>query len=117
MKHETTASRLRFALNMRGMTQQQLADASGVSKYMISHYVNGRHAITNMTAPPMAKVLKVNPLWLMGFDVEMREPTESDRITLSLTAEEMAVINQYRCADDAVKKVILKILNITRLNE
>ena len=117
MKHETTANRLRIALNMRGMSQQQLADASGVSKYTISHCINGRHAITNLTAPPMAKVLRVNPLWLMGFDVDMKEHAESETITLQLTAEEMAVISQYRCADDAVKKIILKILNVTRLNE
>lgn len=115
MKYENSANRLRTALNRSGLSQQQLADSSGVSKYSISHYINGRHAITNLTAPPMAKVLKVNPLWLMGFDVEMDETETSDKIKVALTAEEIAVIDRYRKADETTKGIIQKILNIIKL--
>lgn len=110
MKYETTATRLRTALGRSGMTQQQLADASGVSKSAISHCINGRHTITNLTAKPMAQVLKVNPLWLMGFDVEMVE--RPDEIDVPLSADEVAIIDRYRKADDTTKSIIRKILNI-----
>ena len=73
MKNETTAKRLIQALEMNNMKAQELADRSGVSKVSISQYVNGTHAPSNISAGKMAKVLSVNPVWLMGFDAPMKE--------------------------------------------
>ena len=69
MKNELTAKRLQIALNRSNMRPQDLADASGVSKSSISQYVNGSHSPSNISAAKIGKVLNVNPLWLMGFDV------------------------------------------------
>lgn len=71
MKNKETALRLRTALQNINMKPQELAEKSGVSKSSISQYVNGSHAPSNISSGKMAKILKVNPLWLMGFDVEM----------------------------------------------
>ena len=69
MKNELTAKRLQIALNRSNMRPQDLADASGVSKSSISQYVNGSHSPSNISAAKIGKVLNVNPLWIMGFDV------------------------------------------------
>ena len=69
MKNELTAKRLSMALNNANMKPQELADKSGVSKSSISQYINGSHAPSNISSGKMAKILNVNPLWLMGFDV------------------------------------------------
>lgn len=69
MKNELTAKRLQIALIRSNMRPQDLADASGVSKSSISQYVNGSHSPSNISAAKIGKVLNVNPLWLMGFDV------------------------------------------------
>ncbi len=69
MKNELTAKRLQIALSRSNMIPQDLADASGVSKSSISQYVNGSHSPSNISAAKIGKVLNVNPLWLMGFDV------------------------------------------------
>lgn len=71
MKNEITAKRLQKALSDMNMKPQELADKSGVSKASISQYVNGSHTPSNISSGKMAKVLNVNPLWLMGFDVQM----------------------------------------------
>lgn len=71
MKNELTAKRLQKALSDMNMKPQELADKSGVGKSSISQYVNGTHAPSNLSSGKMAKVLNVNPLWLMGFDVPM----------------------------------------------
>jgi transcriptional regulator with XRE-family HTH domain len=74
MKNEITSKRLIQALEQCNMKAQELANKSGVSKNSISQYVNGTHAPSNISAGKMAKVLSVNPVWLMGFDVPMHEP-------------------------------------------
>lgn len=71
MKCPITAKRLSNALNDAGLSQQELSNASGVSKASISQYISGSHAPSNLSSGKMAKVLNVNPLWLMGFDVPM----------------------------------------------
>ena len=76
MKNMETARRIREALNDCNMKPQDLADASKVSKASVSQYVNGSHAPSNISAGKMAKVLGVNPLWLMGFDAPKH--TDSD---------------------------------------
>lgn len=71
MKYELIAKRMQQALSSKNMKPQELADKSGVNKSSISQYVNGSHTPSNISSGKMAKVLDVNPLWLMGFDVEM----------------------------------------------
>lgn len=73
MKNELTANRLNEALQNVGITAQELSKKSGVSKASISQYRNGVHAPNNISAGKMAKILNVNPLWLMGFDVDKNE--------------------------------------------
>lgn len=68
MKHEETARRLKEAMNKKGWKQQQLANESGVSKYNISHYINGKTVPDNIQAYKLAKVLDVSPEWLMALD-------------------------------------------------
>ena len=68
MKYEETAKRLRQAMQAKGLRQQDLADLSGVSKSNISHYVNGNHVPDNVMAYKLARVLDVEPSWLMAVD-------------------------------------------------
>lgn len=73
MKHERTAKRLAKALANVNKIPQELANESGVSKASISQYLNGSHKPSNISSGKMAKVLGVDPLWLMGFDVPMKK--------------------------------------------
>lgn len=76
MKNSETAKRLTTAMSLANITQQELSDRSGVGKASISQYCNGSHAPSNVSAGKMAKVLGVSPVWLMGFDVPMRDKEE-----------------------------------------
>ena len=69
MKYELTANRIREAMYENGISQQELADKSGIGKSSISHYANGSNEPGNKSAYALAKVLNVNPAWLMGLDV------------------------------------------------
>lgn len=77
MKHELTARRLQQAMRDINISAQDLSNKSGVAKASISQYVNGSHKPSNISSGKMANVLNVNPLWLMGFDVPMKENIET----------------------------------------
>lgn len=87
MKNEITAKRLRLALYNASMKPQELAEKSKVSKSSISQYVNGSHAPSNISAGKMGKVLGVEPLWLMGFDVSMKSENSSPELASDILAE------------------------------
>lgn len=71
MKYNVTASRIIKAMSDAGISQQELANRTGINKSSISHYVNGSNEPGNKAAYAIAKVLDVDPLWLMGLDVEV----------------------------------------------
>lgn len=73
---EETARRLALALSRKNMRPVELSELTGVSKGSISQYLNGSHAPSNISAGKMARVLDVNPLWLMGFDIPMVNNSE-----------------------------------------
>lgn len=74
MKYLDTANRINEALGESGLTAQELANKTGLNKASISQYRNGTHKPSNKTAAIIGEVLDVNPLWLMGFDVQKKEP-------------------------------------------
>ena len=106
MKNELTAKRLQLALSNMGISQQELADKSGVSKASISQYVNGSHAPGNISAKKMGKVLNVESMWLMGFDVEMRKEISSESAN-----EDMELVKKFSLLNERDKKVVMSLMD------
>ena len=104
MKYETTAKRIRYAMDRKSLSQQELADKSQIGKSSISHYVNGTNEPGNKTAYVLAQALDVNPAWLMGFDAPMEpdvplEKSEFDELFNSATPEiQQAVLTMLKAA-------------------
>lgn len=69
----TLKDRLQEILRIRDMRPVDLANASGVSKGSISQYLSGRNKATNDRLYAIARVLRVNPAWLLGYDVDMND--------------------------------------------
>lgn len=78
IEYEVTARRLAYALQRSGLSQQQLADKSGVSKNSISQYMNRKNAPSNISASKLGSVLNVNPMWLMGYNIDMDSKMNHD---------------------------------------
>ena len=70
---KVSSRRLGSLLSELGISQQELADKSGVLKSSISQYLTERATPSNINVGKMAKVLSVDPLWLLGYDVPMRK--------------------------------------------
>ena len=89
-----TAQRLKEAMNDAGINLTELSEKSKVSKSSISQYMHGIQSPSNLSSSAIAKVLEVNPVWLMGFDVpkEREAFLESRNARISAYAQYIAKI-------------------------
>ena len=119
MKYEETAKRLKKALSNAGFSAIQLSEMSGVNRASISQYVNGVHIPSNINSAKIAKVLDVSPVWLMGFDVPMREvyvvQSESNNYTQTITRlkndeQMLSLMSKYYDMGKKDKKFIYNML-------
>lgn len=92
-KVESCGKRIKKALSLRGMTQAELCRLSGVPKSPLSQYIKGTYEPREDRTRAMARVLDVDPLWLLGYDVSMdgaknasgeRELDEGERLWMEL---------------------------------
>ena len=68
----------------RGITQQQLAEASGLSPDMVSRIETGSTAVRFSTVERLASALKVDPAELFGLDGSNFERPAMVRLTATL---------------------------------
>ena len=106
MKNELTAKRLQLALSNANMKPQELADKSGVNKSSISQYINGSHAPSNISSGKMGKILNVEPMWLMGFDVEMRKELSSKS-----AKNDMIFLEKFSILNERDKKIVMSMID------
>ena len=120
-EHEKEVSRKRIKYlisEYAGGSQQEFADATGLKKANVSHYVNGTHAPGNILAAKIARRYGLNPLWVMGFDVPSKLKSDADKFgeyaeafnathkPVMLSDDETNLIKKYRMADDRGKEAI-----------
>lgn len=74
----TTASRLKKALSLRGMKQIELSEKTGIGKSAISQYLSGKIVPKQDKIYLMAHALDINEGWLMGYDVSMNRYSHED---------------------------------------
>lgn len=93
----TFGDRLKEALKVNNMTQSKLSEISGINTSTISEYIKGKYDPSRSRIFEFSEILKVNPVWLMGFDVPMKDEKLEKKIetppvvdTSVLTAEELA---------------------------
>jgi len=60
--------RFQIALEMRGLTQADVARLTGWSTSKISYYYNGRNNPRQDALAKLARILGVNEVWLLGYD-------------------------------------------------
>ena len=65
--------RLKEAIQYRNLSQISLSRMTGISKSLLSKYLKGISEAGNDKLHLLASCLRVSPVWLMGYDVEMRD--------------------------------------------
>ena len=77
MKQTDFAERLTQALDLRGLSAADLSRATGVSEGTISCYKKGKYQAKQNRVYDFARALRVDPAWLMGYDVPMEPQGEN----------------------------------------
>lgn len=63
--------RLKQALKTRNMNQTKLSELSGINNSTISEYISGKYEPNRTRIAEFSKILNVDEVWLMGYDVPM----------------------------------------------
>lgn len=106
--------RIKKALLLRDMKPIDLANATGIDKSSISHYINGRVKPKQDRIFLMAKALSVDPAWLMGLDTTMEPKKDSDTASADPDAAFLQQNPEYRILFDAAKKVKREDLDLVK---
>lgn len=109
----TFSKRLRTAIDMRGISQTELAKKTGISKSSISHYLKGDWEGKQDAVYALALALNVSEAWLMGFDAKMER---GNNLTAPQSTDDMDEINQIFASlspDNRAKLVELGYLYLT----
>lgn len=85
--------RLKEALEIKKIKPSSLAEMTGLSRGLISHYLKGTYKAKQDKLYLIAVTLNVSPSWLMGMDVPMvwEQPIKNDINALieELNADEL----------------------------
>lgn len=65
--------RLKYAMNLNGLTQSDLCNKTKIPKSAMSQYLSGAFKPKDKRTFLIAKALNVSEAWLMGYDVPMRD--------------------------------------------
>lgn len=101
------AQRLREAMEERGMKPTDLAEASGIDKAAISNYLNGKYIAKQDKVYALARVLRVNPAWLMGASEsklpadEAQPPMDEEIQIMSRGMQQLSAADRKRLIDMA----------------
>ena len=71
MNKEIISKRIKEAMKYRNYSQTDIVNKSGIPKSSLSSYISGKYAPKQTNIYKIAKVLDVNPVWLMGYEVPM----------------------------------------------
>lgn len=69
VKIEDCRSRIKKAMSLRGMSQSEIVEKTNIKKSALSQYLSGRISPRQNVLIELSKVLRVNEVWLMGYDV------------------------------------------------
>ena len=76
--------RIKQGLEIREITQSQLATRANIDKGQLSSYISGKYKPRQNNIDALAVALNVNEAWLMGFDVPMeRVPNKTESVQSS----------------------------------
>lgn len=94
---DTFAHRLKYAIKIRDVRPVDISKVTGISKTNLSCYMSGKYEAKQDGVEILAKVLDVNPVWLMGYNVPIDRNYEKDKII------EINVINLH--TNEIIEKI------------
>lgn len=102
--------RLKEAMDLCGMRQVDLCEKTHLSKSAIHNYLTGYAKPKRDKLSIIADRLGVDPAWLMGYDVPMKQEKESKN-TLGVSDEVKELLIKFNKLSEPQKLVILSTID------
>lgn len=99
------SQRIRQAMFLKGIRQVDIVQKTGLDRAQVSSYLNDKYRPNADSLGKLAKALEVSPEWLLG-EEEIGLPVLATDPVLTLTKEEMDLLDNWRSADDTKKQII-----------
>ena len=99
--------RLKQCLEIRGITQSQLAIRANIDKGQLSSYISGKYKPRQNNIDALAKALNFSEAWLMGFDVPMERQPDPVPAPAPLPADQQQLNDLYTQLDSSNKKKVI----------
>ena len=106
-KVSTFSERLNLALKNTGISAAELSRKTGLSKSLISKYVHGTIEAGSTSLYLLAKALKADPVWLMGYE------TDSD-VKDASPEKEMRLLEIQRICSDQDEQTLDMIIDLIK---
>ena len=98
----TFAKRLYEAIKNRGVSSAEVARRTNISSAAISRYLRGDYTPKQDKMYQLARYLRVNPAWLMGYDV----PENQKEALMTATAKEAQNSRNIDMVEDKMQELI-----------
>ena len=102
--------RLFQSMTELNLTQIELSEKAGISKSLLNKYLKGVSEAGNTKLLLLANALNVNPLWLMGYDVNKYHRTDVNKETTE--KEDLIKRIEIECNNASIEelKTILRVI-------
>lgn len=108
-KISNSSLRLKEMMEFLSLKQSDIVSRTGITKSALSNYIHGTREPRQDQISKIADPYKINPSWLMGYDVPMFMD-ESMNTIASLNNDEDLLLKTYRSASDEEKRMIVEML-------
>ena len=106
---EPCSMRIKKALEIRDMKQTDLCRMTGIPKSAISEYLSGAYEPKQDKLLLIAKALRVDPVWLMGYNVSMEEKSPDK---LQLTEGEKTLLELFGRVPEDKQQLVLQMIQV-----
>lgn len=108
----TCGYRIKRALQIRGMKQSELCQATNIPKSAISQYISGAFEPKQDRIYIIAKALNVSEAWLMGYDVPMERDKNPPIEESDLNGEEKMLLELFRRIPVEKQELVLQMIRV-----
>lgn len=112
VQKEIFSNRLKKLMSDKNETTYSLGDVLNLSAATISRYADGKMSPKITTIYSMANYFKVNPVWLMGYNVSKKLEVKQEP---SITDKEKELLSYYNQLNDLGKDEAIK--RVSELSE
>jgi transcriptional regulator with XRE-family HTH domain len=110
---ESLSDRLREAMYIRDVSAAEISRNTNISTAAISRYLHGDYVPKQDNTYALATYLRVNPAWLMGYDVPMERKNNTTDI---LTDGEQLLLSLFRQVPAEMQDVVLEMVRVALKN-